>query len=129
MYGLIRANFYVAVLLSVVGGLLTLLKPDWVFPEIMQIYGPLTRNLLIIVFYLVVTQILLWAFRYRQSGYLEALLMGGMLLMSALGIPFYSQINGLPVNLALVLGLAYCGLSHVLYFAYAYLYWRDKEER
>lgn len=129
MNRLIWINFYLAVLLSVVGGGVVLIRPQLVFPEVMQIYGPLARNLLIVVFYLVMIQLLLWTFRYRRSGYLEALLMGGVLLMSALGIPFYSRINDLPVSLPLVLGMAYCGLSHILYFVYAYLYWREKDER
>lgn len=129
MSRLIWANFYLSVLLSVIGGGVVLLRPDSVFPEVMQIYGPLARNLLIVVFYLVAIQLVLWAFCYRRSGYLEALIMGGVFLMSALGIPFYSWVNDLPVSLTLVWGMAYCGLSHILYFVYAYLYWRDKDER
>ncbi|MCX8049460.1 MAG: hypothetical protein N3A55_07350 [Methylohalobius sp.] len=126
MYRVIWINFYLAVLLSVIGGAIVLVKPDLIFPEIMQIYGPLARNLLIIVLYLLVFQLLLWAFCYRRSGYLEALIMGGALLIAALGIPFYSHVNGLPISLPLVLGMAYCGLSHLLYFAYAYLHFRDE---
>lgn len=129
MAWVILVNFYLAVLLAVAGGLAVLIRPELVFPEIMQIYGPLTRNLLIIVFYLVAIEFLLWMFCFRRSGYLEALIMGGLLLMSALGIPFYSKVNGLSISVPLVGGMIYCGLSHVLYFVYAYLYWRDKSER
>lgn len=117
----IRINFDFAVLFSVIGGMLILFKPDLIFPEIMQIYGPLIRNLRLIGFYLVASQSLLWAFRYRRNGYLEALFMGGLLLLVAVGIPFYSKVNELPVSYSFILGLAYCGLSQIMYFAAAYM--------
>ncbi|BCX82479.1 hypothetical protein MIT9_P2065 [Methylomarinovum caldicuralii] len=127
MQNLIRFNFYLAVLVSVVGGIAVLFKPSLVFPQLLQSYGPLARNLLLIVFYLVVIQLIMWAFRYRHSGYLEALFMGCLMLMAAVGIPFYSEINGLPRSPVLVGALTYCGISHLIYFIYAYLYCRDPE--
>ncbi|GAB4361983.1 MAG: hypothetical protein Kow0060_17960 [Methylohalobius crimeensis] len=121
MQAVIRINFYISVLISVVGGLFVLLKPGLVFPEMMQIYGPLGRNLLVIVFYLVAIQFLLWMFRYHHKDYLEALFMGALFLLAAAGIPFYSRINGIPLSVPLVIGLTYCGVSHLLYFGDTYM--------
>lgn len=121
MRWLIQANFYFSVLLSVVGGIVVLFKPTFIFTEIMQIYGPLSRNLLLIIFYLVAIQFLLWIFRYRGSGYLEALFVGALFLMTAIGIPVYSRINGLPSSMELITALSYFGLSHVIYFIDTYM--------
>lgn len=128
MQTLIRLNFYLSVLLSVAGGIAVLFKQTLAFPEMFLIHGPLARNLLVIVFYLVVIQLILWALRYRRSGYLEALFMGGLMLMAAVGIPFYSKVNGLPLSFILVSALTYCGISHLIYFIYAYLHFREREE-
>ncbi len=122
----IQINFQLAVLVSIIGGIGVLLKPESILPEILQLYGPLTRNLLLVIGYLVVMQVLLWLIR-RRSGYFEALLMGAVFLLTALGIPFYSYVNGIPLNLPLLTVLGYLGLSHLTYFAWGYGRLRDQE--
>ncbi len=118
---LIQLNFYLSVLLSVVGGIVVLFKPTFIFTEMMQIYEPLSRNLLLIIFYLVAIQFLLWIFHYRGSCYLEALFVGVLFLMTAVGVPVYSRINGLPLSMELITALSYFGLSHVIYFIDTYM--------
>ncbi len=120
MTRLIWLNFHFAVGLAIAGGTVILLRPTLVFPEIGYLYGPLVRNLLLVIFYLVILDALLWALRYRCQGYLEALFMGGVFLIAASGIPLYSRINGIPINLSFIAGLTYCGISHLLYFLLAY---------
>jgi hypothetical protein len=120
----IQINFQLAVLVSILGGVGVLLKPELIFSEVLQLYGPLTRNLLLVIGYLVVMQVLLFIF--RQGGYFEALVIGVVFLLTALGIPFYSYVNGIPLNLPLLTALAYCGLSHLAYFAWSYGRLRDQ---
>ncbi|HEB78611.1 MAG TPA: hypothetical protein ENI90_08795 [Methylothermaceae bacterium] len=121
----IALNFFLAVLISILGGIAVLMQPELVFPEWIHILGPTARNLLLVVFYLVAIQALLLVFRYRNQGYLEALFMGGLFLLAAVGMPWYSEINEIPLSIPLILGLVYCGVSHLLYFLYAYRHYRS----
>jgi len=116
MNKLIAWNFHAAVLIALAGGVAVLIHPQLLFPEITQRHDPLARNLLLIVFYLVAIQAMALAFRHRHHGHVDALFMGGLLLIAALGVPLYSYRNEIPLRPPLVVGLAYCGISQLLYF-------------
>ncbi|BBA37160.1 putative uncharacterized protein [Methylocaldum marinum] len=112
----ITLNFHFAVGLSILGGIGVLANIDLVLPESEGLYGPLRNNLFIVVGYLLISQIVLWYFRYRRGSRIEALLMGLIFFLTAGGVVFYAILNNLPINPLFILALVYLGASHLLYY-------------
>jgi hypothetical protein len=113
---LIAFNFHFAVWLSILGGAAALGHPDFVIPDSDGLYDPLRNNFLIIIGYLVFSQIGLWYFRYLKDGRIEALLMAYTFLATAAGAKFYGMVNNLPVSDLFVGVAAYLAFAHGLYY-------------
>jgi hypothetical protein len=113
---LISFNFYLAVWLSIVGGIAALNFPDFIVPDDDGLYGPLRNNFLIIVGYLLFSQIGLWYFRYLRGSRIDALIMAYTFFIAAAGAKFYAMVNNLPVSDLFVGAMLYFGLSHALYY-------------
>jgi hypothetical protein len=113
---LITWNFYVAVWLSIIGGIAAFNFPEYVFPDEDGMYGPLRNNVLIAVGYLVLGQVGLWFFRYFKGSRFEALFMGYTFLATAAGAKFFAEVNGLPVTGLFIGSLVYFAVSHGLYY-------------
>ncbi|CAI8927565.1 hypothetical protein [Methylocaldum szegediense] len=112
----ISLNFRFSVWVSILGGILALSNFSLVVPDGAAFYGPMRNNLFLVVAYLVISQIVLWYFRYRRSSRNEVLLMGLIFLLTAGGVAFYALLNELPVSLLFILALAYLGFSHILFY-------------
>jgi len=114
---LVSINFQFSVWLTIIGGILLFNNAEWFFDDPENIYGPLKNNLLIVLVYLVISQLAFWFLRYtRKTERYEALLMGGIVILVAGGMKFYASVNMLPLADWLPIVLAYIGLSHLLYF-------------
>lgn len=113
---LVTYNFHFAVWLSIIGGIAAFNFSDFIFPDADGLYGPLRNNLLIVVGYLVVSQIGLWYFRYQRGSRIEALIMAGSFLLTAAGAKVYAMVNGLPINDLFAVALVYFGVSHGAYY-------------
>jgi hypothetical protein len=113
---LISFNFHFSVWFSIIGGVWLLNFPDFIVPAVYEMYGPLSRNFMIVVGYLVFSQVGLWYLRYLKGSRLEALFMGCTFVLTATGAEFYGMVNSLPVNDRFALALTYVGLSHGLYY-------------
>jgi hypothetical protein len=72
--------------------------------------------LVVVTGYFAVAQLLLWIFRYRKNGYIEALIMGILLPLVAAGMAYYSSAHFIPVSDILLFAMVYVGVSHLLYF-------------
>ena len=82
---LIAFNFQFAVWLSIVGGIAALNYPDFIVPDNDGMYGPLRNNFLIVIGYLVFSQLGLWFFRYLKGSRIEALIMAYTFFATAVG--------------------------------------------
>ncbi|WP_348758061.1 hypothetical protein [Candidatus Methylocalor cossyra] len=110
----IAFNFQLAVWLSILGGIATLVAPDLIFPD--DIRDPLHNIFLIIIGYLVVGQLGLWACRYSRGSRSEALVMAYTFLATAVGAKFFAMRNDLPLADGFIVALLYLGGSHALYY-------------
>ena len=117
----IRINFHLSAWLSIIGGAVVLYEPSWTFPDPENILGPIRNNLVVVIGYLAVAQLLLWIFRYRKNGYVEALVMGILFPLVAGGMVYYSSAHFVPVSDILLFAMVYIGVSHFLYF-----FWGNK---
>lgn len=114
---LVSINFQFSVWLTIIGGILLFNNPEWFLDDPENLYGPIKNNLLIVLVYLVVSQLAFWFLRYtRKTERYEALLMGGILALVAGGMKFYASVNMLPLADWLPIALVYISLSHLLYF-------------
>jgi hypothetical protein len=113
---LIAFNFYLAVWLSIAGGIAALNFPDFVIPDDDGMYGPLRNNFLIVIGYLLFSQIGLWYFRYLRGSRIEALIMAYTFFVTAAGAKFYGAVNNLPVSDIFVGAMLYFAFSHGLYY-------------
>ena len=114
---LIRLNFTLSVWIMIVNGIAVLFNPHLLFSDSLELYGPLIRNLGLVMLYLAIAELILWYARYSRNGHREALFAGGFIVITVIGIRFYSMVNHLPFNnIALFIGL-YVGLSHLFYYA------------
>ena len=114
---LVSINFHFSVWLTIIGGIWLFNDPNWFLDDPENLYGPIKNNLLIVMIYLVISQLACWFLRYtRKTGRLEALLIGLIVLLVAAGMKFYAHINALPLHDWLPFALAYIGVSHILYF-------------
>lgn len=113
---LVSLNFHFSVWFSILGGIWLLNFPDFILPDSGELYGPLSNNFLIVVGYLVFSQLGLWYLRYLKGSRVEALFMGCTFVLTATGTEFYGMVNALPINDRFALALTYVGLSHGLYY-------------
>ncbi|MBP1149744.1 MULTISPECIES: hypothetical protein [unclassified Methylocaldum] len=125
----ITLNFHFAVWLSILGGIAVLGNLNLVIPEAEGFYGPMRNNLFIVVGYLLISQIVLWYFRYRRGSRIEALLMGLIFLLTAGGVELYAMLNDLPISQIFVFALVYLGASHILYYFGEHMMAEPRTER
>jgi hypothetical protein len=110
----VQINFQLAVWLSVLGGLLLLFNPQWVFSEeVMRYYGHVNLSFMALIFFLAALQVWLWLFHYAKPDWRPVAFMGGLFLAAVIGVWLFCEVTNLPVRPALPLGLVYCGLSHL----------------
>jgi hypothetical protein len=112
----VALNFRFAVWLSILGGIAALSNLNLIIPDTEGLFGPLRNNLFIVVGYLLISQLMLWYFRYRRGSRIEALLMGLIFLLTAGSTAFYAMLNDLPISQIFILALVYLGMSHILYY-------------
>lgn len=114
---LIAFNFHFSVWLSILGGVAVFNFPDFIVPDDGEgTYGPLRNNFLIVMGYLVISQLGLWYFRYLKGSRLEALFMAYTFFATATGAKVYGTLNDLPVSDTFVAVVAYLAVSHGLYY-------------
>ncbi|WP_434148091.1 hypothetical protein ACR2R6_12670 [Methylocaldum gracile subsp. desertum] len=125
----ITLNFHFAVWLSILGGIAVLGNLNLVIPEAEGFYGPMRNNLFIVVGYLLISQIVLWYFRYRRGSRIEALLMGLIFLLTAGGVELYAMLNDLPISQIFVFASVYLGAAHILYYFGEHMMAEPRPER
>lgn len=125
----ISLNFRFSVWISILGGILALSNFSLVVPDAEAFYGPMRNNLFLVVGYLLISQIVLWYFRYRRESRTEALLMGLIFLLTSGGTVFYAMLNELPISRIFILILVYLGISHVLFYFAPHIAARSAAER
>lgn len=124
---LVEANFYIAVLVLVVGSVLSVSAANPIFEFNNELYGPLGNNLRIMMVYLAFSEILFCfvCFVTRSTQYL--LVYGLFLALMSGSIEIYSLINDIPVDPNLSIFFLYTGGSQCLFGFFEYLKKMDIE--
>ena len=111
---IIEANFYVSVLLVIMGSVLSLTDHS-IFEFNVALYGELANNLRAIMGYLAFSEIMIVLLCWFTKQYQYFILVGFSLLLMIGSVKFYSQINNIETDPTLDLCLLYAGLSHIVF--------------
>lgn len=112
---LVSANFYVAVLLLVVGGLLSVSDSYSFFQFNEDLYGALDNNLRMMMFYLAITEIVILIYCWLAKNYKALVLVGFFLILMIGSLQFYGEVNTVDIDESFPLFLLYIGISHIVF--------------
>ena len=118
---LVRYAFYAILGLQIAGGLLLISHPDLIFASAYVSYGPLRNNLIFVVGYITIAELLLMISRYVSNGFREIIMMGAILVITTAGVQFYASINDIALNgNVLLLGVVFavCHFGYGFYMAW-----------
>lgn len=111
----LAVNFTAALIFMVLVSFMTFLGHSVLFEDHSDLYGPMDSNLRLMMLYLCLTEIAVCSFCHFSKQYQGVLLMGCFLLVLAVSVDFYGEINQVPIDEHYRWFFAYLGLSHVAY--------------
>jgi len=112
---LLTANFYVSVLVLVVGSLLSVTDGFSIFEFNEDLYGALDNNLRMMMVYLAVTEIVLIIYCLFSESFRMMVLVGFFLILMIGSIEFYGEINTIAIDSNFPIFFLYTGLSHLAF--------------
>lgn len=100
--------FYGIFGLQVACGILLINRSDLLFSNSVNLYGPLRNNLLFVIVYVTLGELMMLLARYKRNGPGDVLLMGIILALTVVGMEFYSSVNAIGLNgMVVILGLMF----------------------
>lgn len=112
---LVTANFYLSVIVLMVGGISSVSGSDAIFEFNMEFYNPLLNNLRIMMIYLAISEISVCVYCFLKDKF-QAIILAGFFLVLITGLlEFYGQINEIPIDPNYPPFFLYIGFSHILF--------------
>lgn len=111
---IIEANFYISLIIFIVGCASSLIDDYTLFEFNTDIYGELANNLRIMMAYLALSEILVFGFCAFTGQYHYFLLVGFFLISVVPGLVFYGVVNNVEIDPDLSVFFLYCGVSQLL---------------
>lgn len=112
---LIDINFYVSVVVLVVGCLFSAV-PEYSFFEFNEeLFGAMVNNLKMMMLYLAATECVILAYCFFTGKYHFTVLIGFFLILMIGSLQFYGEVNSVDIDENLPLFFLYVGLSHLLF--------------
>ena len=111
----VDANFYLAIIVLVYGGLTAITDDYSVFKFNEDLFGAMHNNLRIALLYLAMTEVVvcIYCFVTKQPKIMGCV--GYFLLMMLGSLSFYGKINSVTIDNAIPVFFLYTGVSHILY--------------
>ncbi len=106
----------IAMLIGLCGAVFGLSKPNLIFSESMELYGPLRNNLIFILLYISVSEIALFFLQFYKRIVTESMIIGLIMILIAFGTILYSQINQIPFSIVMFVGCLFIGVAHLFYY-------------
>lgn len=104
-------NFYISVLMLVIGGLLSV--SDYSFFDFNEdLYGALDNNLRMVMFYMAITEIMVLAYAFYSKAFKSMIVVGFFLILMIGSLHFYGEVNDVEIDEKFPVFLLYIGLSH-----------------
>lgn len=112
---LLAVNFIASLIFLLLISAFTLLGSHLIFEDQTELYGPMASNLRLMLVYLCLTELSVFSFCRFSHAYQGLLLLGIFLVLLAVSIEFYGDINEVPVDEYYRWFFLYLGISHVAY--------------
>lgn len=114
IFAMIVANL--SMLAGLSGTIISILRPELLFSETMQMYGPIKNNLVFIWLYIGITEVALFILQFYKQIINESLIFGLIMILVAFGTIFYSQINQLPFSIPMFVLCLTIATGHLIYY-------------
>lgn len=112
---LLTVNFSASVIFLFLVSAVSLFGQPVLFEDGSDLYGPMASNLRLMLLYLCLTELAVCSFCRFSDQYQGVLLMGLFLLLLAVSVDFYGEINDVPIDENYARFFIYLGVSHVAY--------------
>lgn len=114
---LITANFWLASLMLLISGIVSVSDNYTLFEFNQEIYGELANSLRIMMLYLALTELGILLLCIMLNAFQYYLLAGLFVLLLIPGLEFFSAVNNVVIDPNLALFFLYVGCSHLLFGA------------
>lgn len=108
-------NFTASLIFLVLVSLMALLGQSVLFEDHSDLYGPMDNNLRLMMLYLCLMELAVCSFCHFSGENQGVWLMGWFLVLLAVSIEFYGEINDVPIDENYRWFFLYLGFSHVAY--------------
>ena len=112
---LLRANFYISVIVLIAGGFLSVSASYSFFEFNGDLYGALDNNLRMIMVYLAMTEIVILGYCFSRKNFQVMIPVGFFLILMIGSMEFYGDINTIEIDKRFPLFFLYTGVSHILF--------------
>jgi len=112
---LLEVNFYISVIVLIVGGMLSVSESYSVFEFNEELYGALDNNLRMIMVYLAITESVILSYCFFRKNFRVMIPVGFFLILMIGSMKFYGEINSIEIDENFSLFFLYTGLSHILF--------------
>ena len=112
---LLEVNFYISVIVLIVGGMLSVSGSYSIFEFNEDLYGTLDNNLRLIMVYLAVTEIVILIYCSLRKNFQVMIPVVFFLILMIGSMEFYGEINTIEIDENFPLFFFYTGLSHILF--------------
>ena len=112
---LLEVNFYIAVIVLIAGGILSVSGSYSIFEFNVDLYGALDNNLRMIMVYLAITESVILGYCFLRKNFQVMIPVGFFLILMIASMEFYSEINSIEIDENFPLFFLYTGISHILF--------------
>ena len=112
---LLEVNFYISVIVLIVGGFLSVSGNYSIFEFNEDLYGALDNNLRMIMVYLAMTEVVILGYCYFRKNFQVMIPVGFFLILMIGSMEFYGEINTIDIDENFPLFFFYTGISHILF--------------
>ena len=112
---LLEVNFYISVIVLIVGGILSISESYSFFEFNEDLYGALDNNLRMIMVYLAMTEVVILVYCFFRKNFQVMIPTGFFLILMIGSMEFYREINSIEIDDNFPLFFLYTGVSHILF--------------
>jgi hypothetical protein len=110
----VEINFYISVILLILGGILSISGMYSIFEFNEDLYGALDNNLRMVMAYLAFSEIFIVAYCVFSKKFQIMIVVGSFLVLMIGSLAFYGEINAVEIDQKFPAFFLYTGVSHIL---------------
>ncbi|MDD5579750.1 MAG: hypothetical protein PHY16_10790 [Methylobacter sp.] len=112
---LVEVNFYISVIVLVIGSILSVSGSYSIFEFNEELYGALANNLRMMMVYLAVAECMICGYCFFSKKFQVFIFSGFFLILMVGSLAFYGEVNNMPMDPNFPLFFLYTGMSHILF--------------